>query len=966
MIPIRLELRDFLSYRGEHVLDFAPIHVASIVGVNGAGKSAILDAITWALFSQARKPTTLKAATKADREHIINDLADSCEVTFEFEVEGNRYLVNRVMDRGGEIRVQFRQQTNDGEHDLRGKSTQKTDELIEKEIGFSYDIFISSSFVTQGDSSRFMDAKPSERREILSQILELDKYENCASKAGERLKEVKDSFKEISAKRDLKLEIAQNLPTLEEELSKLQTEVDDREHAWSKCKEAFAKLQTEFSELEAALRNLSQKSHTLEKLTTEKVLLDNGIKELRDKIMLFEGIVSKEGEVLQGFDKLQTAKTNLDAMQAKADRFGALEKCRMTLESELAQEKTKLESQKTQTQKELDESKSASAMLPELENERNALLEQKNRIAQLAAQINALESDLKLAKGDFDQKDKVHDQASKNLELSLKKLGLATSDEAQDELGRADDLKNQLASLEDDLKALNDEEKRLGEEKAGLSADIAHISEELKLISDGQFGVCPLCGQELPQGGSEALKAKKQETLTQLEFDLANIRNTITKTGAKRLETEQESKRIKANLERIPALEQIASAVKNIADLQAEFDLSKKNLEECQAKLDGFRDNNAEILQNSAKIESEYIGVEAKLSESKRKAQMMKDLQEQFDAISTRLANGDFLHEKKAQLKEMQDEIESLGYDPAYLINAREEVKNLSQFERRKSELDLASSRLASSLESLGKDSARLKEVSVEEEKLKVELNQLPSLQAKKNQTEKEMQEARSFEAEAQKQRDVCKSRLDVTLKNTQDAKAAQIEYEQLLTQTRAIEDEQKILEYCKVMFSLEGIPSHILQGVVPQLEEVSNFVLERISAGHPGSDSMRMEIKLERESKTSPKSTLDIFLTDGDKRRPYELFSGGERFRADFAIRIGLSKLLAQRSGAKLRTLVIDEGFGTQDSIGIQSLTEAINEIAGDFEKVLVVSHVEEMKNAFERKIVVTRDETGSHFEVY
>jgi exonuclease SbcC len=966
MIPVRIELRDFLSYRGTHVLDFAPIHVASIVGVNGAGKSAILDAITWSLFSQARKPTALKAATKADREHIINDFADSCEVTFEFDVEGTRYLVNRVMDRGGEIRVQFRQLTSDGEHDLRGKSTQKTDELIEKEIGFSYDIFISSSFVTQGDSSRFMDAKPSERREILSQILELDKYENCASKAGEKLKEVKDSFKEISTRRDLKLEVAQNLPTLEEELSKLQIELDDKEHSWSAKKDAFAKFQAEFSELETALRNMSQKSETLEKLSREKVILDNGIKELHDKIMLFEGIVSKEGEVTQGFDKLQVAKVNLEGVQAKADKFGELEKIRLMLESELAQEKARLESQKTQTQKELDESKSANAMLPELERERNTLFEQKNKISELSAQINALESDLKLAKGDFDQKEKTHVQASKNLELSLKKLGLATSDEAEDELGKMDDLRCQLASLEEDLKALIDEEKRLGELKAGLTADIAHINEELKLISGGQLGVCPLCGQELPQGGSETLKVKKQETLTQLESDLANIRTSITKTGAKRLDAEQETKRFKASLERIPALEQIASLAKNIAELLDVLNLSKGSLDNCKTKFEGFQKQNAEFLQKSAKIESDFITAETRLSQSKSKAQLQTNLQEQFEVITAKLVNGDFLHDKKSQLKETQEMIETLAFISANLVNAREEVKALSRFEREKSELDLAISRLASSLESLAKDSARLREVSTEEEKLKVELGQLPSMQAKKIQTEKDMKEAKASEVEAQRQRDECKSKLDVTLKKTQDAKAAQIEYEQLLTQTKAIEDEQKILEYCKAMFSLEGIPSHILQGVVPQLEEVSNFVLERISAGHPGSDSMRMEIKLERESKTSPKSTLDIFLTDGDKRRPYELFSGGERFRADFAIRIGLSKLLAQRSGAKLRTLVIDEGFGTQDSIGIQSLTEAINEIAGDFEKVLVVSHVEEMKNAFERKIVVSRDEAGSHFEVY
>src|SRR5207244_12800067 len=60
--------------------------------------------------------------------------------------------------------------------------------------------------------------------------------------------------------------------------------------------------------------------------------------------------------------------------------------------------------------------------------------------------------------------------------------------------------------------------------------------------------------------------------------------------------------------------------------------------------------------------------------------------------------------------------------------------------------------------------------------------------------------------------------------------------------------------------------------------------------------------------------STLDVNVSDELGTRPYELFSGGEKFRVDFAIRIALSKLLARRAGAPLQMLAIDEGFGTQD----------------------------------------------------
>ncbi len=99
---------------------------------------------------------------------------------------------------------------------------------------------------------------------------------------------------------------------------------------------------------------------------------------------------------------------------------------------------------------------------------------------------------------------------------------------------------------------------------------------------------------------------------------------------------------------------------------------------------------------------------------------------------------------------------------------------------------------------------------------------------------------------------------------------------------------------------------------------------------------------------------------------RPYELYSGGEAFRIDFAIRIALSKLLAIRAGAPLRTLVIDEGFGTQDEDGLQKLIQAINAIQNDFEKILVITHLPTLKDAFPVRIEVWKDPVlGSQFEM-
>ncbi len=94
-------------------------------------------------------------------------------------------------------------------------------------------------------------------------------------------------------------------------------------------------------------------------------------------------------------------------------------------------------------------------------------------------------------------------------------------------------------------------------------------------------------------------------------------------------------------------------------------------------------------------------------------------------------------------------------------------------------------------------------------------------------------------------------------------------------------------------------------------------------------------------------------------------MYSGGEAFRVNFAIRLALSEVLAQRKGARLQTLVIDEGFGSQDVEGRQRLIEAINLVKQNFAKILVITHLEELKDAFPTRIEIEKTSRGSIIQV-
>lgn len=169
------------------------------------------------------------------------------------------------------------------------------------------------------------------------------------------------------------------------------------------------------------------------------------------------------------------------------------------------------------------------------------------------------------------------------------------------------------------------------------------------------------------------------------------------------------------------------------------------------------------------------------------------------------------------------------------------------------------------------------------------------------------------------------------------------------------------VYEELREAFSKRGVPAMIIETVVPELERHANELLSRMTDGR-----LHVRIETQREIKTGElREALDIIISDELGSRPYELYSGGEAFRINFAIRIALSKLLANRAGAQLRSLFMDEGFGTQDASGREHLIEAINSIQDDFDRILVITHIDELKEAFPARIEVRKTPEGSQFSL-
>jgi DNA repair protein SbcC/Rad50 len=191
---------------------------------------------------------------------------------------------------------------------------------------------------------------------------------------------------------------------------------------------------------------------------------------------------------------------------------------------------------------------------------------------------------------------------------------------------------------------------------------------------------------------------------------------------------------------------------------------------------------------------------------------------------------------------------------------------------------------------------------------------------------------------------------------------------EQVQNQRRQLRVYQELAQ----AFGKNGIQALMIENVLPQLEAETNHLLGRLSANqlHVQFVTQRASRKAASKAAASQPAgrlidTLDILISDAQGTRPYETYSGGEAFRVNFAIRLALARLLAQRSGMALQLLIIDEGFGTQDDAGCDRLIGAINSIAADFACILTVTHIPHLKEAFQTRIEVSKTEQGSQIRL-
>ncbi len=320
----------------------------------------------------------------------------------------------------------------------------------------------------------------------------------------------------------------------------------------------------------------------------------------------------------------------------------------------------------------------------------------------------------------------------------------------------------------------------------------------------------------------------------------------------------------------------------------------------------------------------------------------MSEEQARLDAVITMLEGETFAQDIRQQLAALNEQRVGIGYDRGSHDSARQQLDTYREYETRQKQLEIALSALPDVEAAL--DGARLREertlkaLDEDQEKidgLQSEIAQLEALVAEQQIRLAEVNRLRLYERTQYNRLVNAEQELDALDKQ----RTRKAELEERREQKR---EEEALYKELRAAFGKNGVPAMIIEAAIPELEATANGLLSRMTDGRM---NLTMTTQKEKASGEGVIETLEIQISDELGTRSYEMYSGGEAFRINFAIRVALSQLLARRAGAHLRTLFIDEGFGTQDEDGRNKLVEAINAVQEEFDLILVITHLDDLR---------------------
>jgi len=938
MKPIKIKISGFGPYSNEVFIDFTKFYdngIFLITGDTGSGKTTIFDAICFALFGNASGSNREKNSFRSD--FAGDDVKTFVE--FEFSNKDIVYKINRSPNymrkkiRGegytqvsGDASIIYLDKVITGDKNV----TEKCIEIL----GIDYNQFKQISMIAQGEFLKLLFAKPSERADIFRKIFDTYIYRNISDvlkkKYLEKKREYEDTGVNFDSLKDnvlFDMEIDKNV-NIEEFLELVALEISNDEDMEKKLENDKQKLLNELQEMVSKISNIMMINDSFKKYEEAVIRLEE-LKKLDKEISLKKEITKKNKDIYNIIEPIY--KELIKLQDSSKEKNIALNKQREHYK-EIINEYNKLA---------LEYSK--------LDDYRNIVVDLKNKIKNFEDKLPLFE-EIKDLKNDLKEKKNIYNLLKLN---ELDKL-LDRFDRNRSILEKLSNEKNNLLKLKEIYDSNNEKYNLIYNQFISCQAGIIAST-----LSDDN--PCPVCGSlnhpnKAKLDDNDITKEKVNEARNILE----NSRNDVDLSSNLIISLKKE---LEISNDEIKELNE-DNIIKEIEDINNNIDNGFIDVSSYD-----FVSVSNDINYISIQLENKLLSLNNTSSEEeiRKNISCCKDeILKLDDKISKITKNYDDLLKEKVRLESVIKVLE-------------DEIKNITE------DIDLKNTEYINSYNSLGYYSSsdylsvkiNLNELELVEKDIYSYDNELSEVSSKvdtlKDFIKGKNKEDTSILNDKRENLNININEIDVSLKkinskiNNNKNIFDKIKF--VYQRIKRIEKELSILE------DLSNTANGTIKGKnkleFEQYVQASYFDDVLVSANERFSymtDSRYILLRRVEASKISDKLGLELEVFDNytGKRRDITTLSGGESFKASLSLALGMSDVIQNYSGGiVVETMFIDEGFGSLDDESLEQAMNTIMKLSDDNRLIGIISHVNELKDRIDKKIVVKKSNTGSSVSI-
>jgi len=903
MIFTKLTLKNFKSHKNT-VIEFEP-GISIIVGENGAGKSTILDAISFALFKQhsSKKIDDLVRITKNKNSH------EPMSVVLEFISNGKEYRVTR--NRGSVSKAELLVKDHDGGTTRISSGDTAVTSEIRNIVDMDGDLFLNAIYIQQGEIASLIGKTPSEKKQLIGKLLGVEGlekawknslpliniYENQKAVLEGRTASTSELDSDLKSKKVILEELKIKGTNLEKEI----LELEELKSIKGKEKFDMEDSKNRFDKLNTQLKNENE--------NIKRVIDDN--KKFQEQL---EDLKSKEGEM----NKLERFSLKLPIYLDFLESVKNLEQ--ITKDHEKYQEKLN----NIRKQKEIlkNEEKGHDEYI-QVQNKLNDFNERKSKFEGELAILKEFENNkVSIEKDIKDNEDKLKeffDEANESLNLEL--------DDFYELKRKVDNFKSEI----------DNKIKEFDEKYSSKSQVILILKEGIKSAEDPLAKIkkvdnqCPVCQSDITVSKKydliDSFKSKikyNSESIDKLYKDLEKIKNekNIFEQKLKDINLIEEGiseniplqELINKDLEKIKEIDNKLKTYDDARDKIGDILLSIKDYKMLQESSKESHDKYVHA-QGSLDVLGKEYDVKDKLVEVIRNLDMEVENVKVAISKDTHLSTDIKIEDLKERIEDLKEKDRKYNQLKGLIV----QIPILeSQIKNKKNEFDFIRSKI-DTLEN------NIKAIRYDEDRYKNLVFTCERFEEKLKELNKELNEV------AGKATEVIASIEELSLKINQN----DIFKEKL----NNIRDYLKLLKEIRELFAKDGIQKELRNRSKPIIQKYTKNFFEQFNFDYS-------DLKIDEEY------NISVFGPEGETK--LDMVSGGEKIAIALALRLGITKAMSK---GNVETILLDEPTIHLDNYRRHELIDLLRGMS-ILPQMILVTHDSELENAADNIIKVQKED--------